>query len=372
MTGTEHPLHRVVLAGGGTAGHVEPALALADALRRRDPGVIVSFIGTATGLEATLVPSRGYELDLIDRVPLPRRITASLLTLPVRLRRAVAQARVILRQRQADVVVGFGGYVALPAYLAARGRVPIVIHEANARPGLANRLGARWAARSGQAVDGALPGADVVGIPVREQIRNLDRDAMRTQARAHFGLDPQQRTLLVMGGSQGAHRINEAVIDASTDIRAAGIQILHAVGPRNDAHLAAVQALTSSAVAHVAVPYLERMDLAYAAADVVLCRSGAMTCAEVSAVGLPAVFVPYAVGNGEQALNAAPLVAAGAAIVIEDAQLTADVVRERVVPLVADPVRCQAMSVAMRAAAIPDAAERLMVLVDDAVVAGRS
>lgn len=369
MTRTEVRVQRVVLAGGGTAGHVEPAVALADALRRRDPQIQISFIGTATGLESHLIPARGYDLDLIDRVPLPRRLSANLVTLPVRLQRAVRQAREILTARRAQVVVGFGGYVALPAYLAARGRVPIVIHEANARAGLANRIGARWAAGIGQAVAGALPGADVVGIPVREQIRTLDRRSLRREARAHFGLDPERLTLLVMGGSQGAHRINDAILGASADIRAIGVQILHAVGPKNEAHLARAQAMTGD-VRHVGVAYLERMDLAYAAADLVLCRSGAMTCAELASVGLPAVFVPYAVGNGEQALNAAPLVAAGGALVLDDAAFTSDTVRSSVLPLLRDEPRIQQMAAAMRDVAIPDSAERLIALVD-AAVAGR-
>lgn len=370
MTRPEVRVQRVVLAGGGTAGHVEPAVALADALRRRDPQIQVTFIGTATGLEAHVIPARGYELDCIDRVPLPRHLSANLVTLPVRLQRAVRQAREILTARRAQVVVGFGGYVALPAYLAARGHVPIVIHEANARAGLANRIGARWAAGIGQAVAGALPDAEVVGIPVREQIRTLDRLSLRREARTHFGLDPERRTLLVMGGSQGAHRINDAILSASPDIRAIGVQILHAVGPKNESHLAQAHAMTGD-VRHVGVAYLERMDLAYAAADLVLCRSGAMTCAELASVGLPAVFVPYAVGNGEQALNAAPLAAAGGALVLDDATFSAATVRSTVLPLLRDEHRIEQMAGAMREVAIPDAAERLIALVD-AAVAGRA
>lgn len=260
MTRPEVRVQRIVLAGGGTAGHVEPAVALADALHRRNPHIHISFIGTTTGLESQLIPSRGYELDLIDRVPLPRSLSGNLVTLPVRLQRAVRQARAILLRRHAQVLVGFGGYVALPAYLAARGRIPIVIHEANARAGLANRIGARWADAIGQAVDGALPDATVVGIPVREQIRTLDRASLRLEARAHFGLDPERMTLLVMGGSQGAHRINDAILASSEEIRATGVQILHAVGPKNETHLSRAQSMTGT-VPHVGVAYLERMEI---------------------------------------------------------------------------------------------------------------
>ncbi|WP_308214388.1 glycosyltransferase, partial [Mycolicibacillus trivialis] len=141
----------MVLAGGGTAGHVEPAMAVADALRAQDPSVRITALGTARGLETRLVPERGYRLELITPVPLPRKLNADLMRLPPRVRRAVAETRAVFEDVDADVVVGFGGYVALPAYLAARGRrrrrVPVVIHEANARAGLANRVGARGARR---------------------------------------------------------------------------------------------------------------------------------------------------------------------------------------------------------------------------------
>ncbi|MGH3672902.1 MAG: UDP-N-acetylglucosamine--N-acetylmuramyl-(pentapeptide) pyrophosphoryl-undecaprenol N-acetylglucosamine transferase, partial [Pseudonocardiaceae bacterium] len=198
----------VVIAGGGTAGHIEPALALADALRRALPEVRITALGTERGLETTLVPQRGYSLELIPAVPLPRKLTADLVKLPVRIRAAVRRVRQILDAVDADVVVGFGGYVALPAYLAARGRVPIVVHEANARAGLANKVGARWADRVLAAVPGSgLPGAEVIGIPLRQAISSLDRAALRAQARAHFGLDTQAPTLLVTGGSQGARSL---------------------------------------------------------------------------------------------------------------------------------------------------------------------
>lgn len=178
----------VVLAGGGTAGHVEPAMAVADALREIDPTVRITALGTERGLETRLVPDRGYHLELIVPVPLPRRLTGDLVRLPLRVRRAVRQTRAVFDGVQADVVIGFGGYVALPAYLAARRgplrrrRVPVVIHEANARAGLANRVGARGAQRVLSAVpDSGLRDAEVVGVPVRGSITALDRAALRHQ-----------------------------------------------------------------------------------------------------------------------------------------------------------------------------------------------
>ncbi|SFK86160.1 UDP-N-acetylglucosamine--N-acetylmuramyl-(pentapeptide) pyrophosphoryl-undecaprenol N-acetylglucosamine transferase [Amycolatopsis sacchari] len=333
----------VVVAGGGTAGHIEPAMALADAVKRLRPDATVVALGTPKGLENELIPRRGYPLELIPPVPLPRKPTADLLRLPLKVRDSVKQARAVLDRVGADVVVGFGGYVSLPAYFAARGRVPIVVHEANQSPGLANRVGARFAARVAVAVPGTpLPGAEVIGIPLRRSITSLDRAALRAEARKHFDLDPDAPTLLVFGGSQGARSINNAVSGAAKDLADAGIGVLHAHGPKNTL---AVQEFPGRP-SYVPVPYLERMDLAYAAADMVLCRSGAMTVAEVSAVGLPAVFVPLPIGNGEQATNAKPAVDAGAALLVPDAELTPAKVAELVVPRLTDPAELAKMGAA--------------------------
>lgn len=333
----------VVVAGGGTAGHIEPALALADAVMRLRPDATVIALGTERGLENKLVPARGYELELIPPVPLPRKPTPELLRLPLKVRDSVRRTREVLERVGADVVVGFGGYVALPAYLAARGRVPIVVHEANQSPGLANKVGARFAKRVAVAVPGTpLPKAEVVGIPLRRSITTLDRAALRAEARAHFGLDPDAPTLLVFGGSQGAQSINSALSGAAKDLADAGVGVLHAHGPKNTL---VVQEFPGRP-AYVPVPYLERMDLAYAAADVAVCRSGAMTVAEVTAVGLPAVFVPLPHGNGEQATNARPAVDAGAALMVFDGDLTAAKVADLVVPLVTDADRVAKMSAA--------------------------
>jgi UDP-N-acetylglucosamine--N-acetylmuramyl-(pentapeptide) pyrophosphoryl-undecaprenol N-acetylglucosamine transferase len=333
----------VVVAGGGTAGHIEPALALADAVLRIRPDAKIVALGTARGLENKLVPARGYPLELIPPVPMPRKPTPQLLRLPAKVRESVKRTREVLERVHADVVVGFGGYVALPAYLAARGRVPIVVHEANKAPGLANKVGARFAKRVAVAVPGTpLPGAEVVGIPLRQSITTLNRPALRAEARAFFGLDPAAPTLLVFGGSQGAQSINGALSAAAKELADAGIGVLHAHGAKNTL---VVQEFPDRP-AYVPVPYLERMDLAYAAADVVLCRSGAMTAAEVSAVGLPAVFVPLPHGNGEQAVNAQPAVDAGAALMIADADLTLDKIAELVIPLVTDADRLVTMSAA--------------------------
>ncbi|ASO19448.1 UDP-N-acetylglucosamine--N-acetylmuramyl-(pentapeptide) pyrophosphoryl-undecaprenol N-acetylglucosamine transferase [Actinoalloteichus hoggarensis] len=350
----------VVVAGGGTAGHIEPALALADAVRRMRPDARIVALGTERGLESRLVPARGYPLELIPPVPMPRKPSPDLLKLPLRVRSAVRDTRAVLARVGADVVVGFGGYVSLPAYLAARGRVPIVVHEANARAGLANKVGARFAASVAAAVpDSGLPDAKVIGIPLRQSITSLDRRALRAQARAHFGLHPDAPTLLVSGGSQGARTLNTAVSGAAGALSRAGVGVLHAYGPKNTV---AVQSVPGTPP-YVAVPYLERMDLALAAADLVLCRSGAMTVAEISAVGLPAVFVPLPHGNGEQALNAVPVVDGGGGLLIPDAELTAQRVIDTVLPLVLDQGRLAAMAGATAGSGHREAADVLAAMV---------
>lgn len=367
----------VVLAGGGTAGHVEPAMAVADALRALDPNVRITALGTARGLETRLVPERGYDLELITPVPLPRKPSGDLARLPMRVRTAIRQTRAVLADVDADVVVGFGGYVALPAYLAARGskltgrrRVPVVIHEANASAGLANRVGALSARRVLSAVpDPGLRRVEVVGMPVREAITSLDRAAMRQTARAHFGFAEDARVLLVFGGSQGAQSINRAVSGAAGQLGAAGISVLHAHGPKNTLDLP--ESPGGQRPPYRAVPYLDRMDLAYAAADLAICRSGAMTVAEVTAVGLPAVYVPLPIGNGEQRLNAQPVVAAGGGMLIDDAELSPQFVADSVVGLLTDDARLAEMTAAASLSGHRDAARKVAQVALDVARDGR-
>ena len=247
----------------------------------------------------------------------------------------------------ADVVIGFGGYVALPAYLAARrAKRPIVVHEANIRPGLANRVGAKFTDHvltGNPAVP--MPGATCVGMPLRPAITGLDRAAMRAEARKAFGLDPERPTLLVTGGSQGARRLNDTMVASVKTLREAGIQVLHSYGGQE---LGGDSRPDPAGPPYVARPYVDRMDLAYAAADLAMTRSGMMTCSELAAVGLPSVYVPLPVGNGEQRLNAAPVVDAGGGLLIDDAALTPAWFAANVVPLLLDAERLATMSQAAR------------------------
>jgi UDP-N-acetylglucosamine--N-acetylmuramyl-(pentapeptide) pyrophosphoryl-undecaprenol N-acetylglucosamine transferase len=346
---------RVLLAGGGTAGHTSPLLATADALRRLDPTVEVTCLGTPRGLENRVVPEAGYPLELIPPVPLPRRPNADLLRVPGRLSGAVRETLAVLDRVRPDVVVGYGGYVSVPAYLAARRRrLPLVVHEQNALPGLANKVGARLAGRVAVSFpDTPLRNAEYVGLPIRRMISHLDRAATRDEARAFFGLDPERPTLLVTGGSQGARRLNQAVSGAARALADAGVQVLHVVGPNGEA------APERNGVPYVVLSFVDRMDLAYAAADLVVCRGGASSVTEAAAVGLPAVFVPLPIGNGEQDHNARPVVDAGGGLLVADGALTSEWVAATVPALATDAERLARMGAAAAALIPRDADEKL-------------
>lgn len=366
----------VLLAGGGTAGHVNPLLAVADALRAARPGIRITVLGTREGLESDLVPAYGLPLAIVPRVPLPRRPSGALLHLPARLRAAVGAATSALEDAGAQVVVGFGGYVSTPAYLAARHRgLPVVVHEQNARPGLANRLGARWARAVAVTFPGTvLPHAQVTGLPLRPAVaalldeRATDPAAVRRRAADELGLDPDLPTLLVTGGSLGALSINRAVSAAAGDLLGSGVQVLHLTGRgKADPVRRATDELPGAERYHV-LEYLSRMELALAVADLVVGRAGAGTVCELAALGIPAVYVPLPVGNGEQRLNAASVVAAGGGLLVEDTALDASWLRAHVLPLLVGPGAVRQREQMAQAAAsvgVRDAAQRVAQLVLD-------
>lgn len=353
-----------LLAGGGTAGHVNPLLALADLISREEPDAGISVLGTAEGLEARLVPERGYELQTIERLPFPRRLNAYALRFPARYAAAVRRVRELIRERGVDVVVGFGGYASAPAYRAAHLEgVPYVIHEANAKPGLANRQGARRTEFVGVTFEGTpIRHARVTGMPLRPEITGLDREASRVGAREHFGLDPDRRTLLVTGGSQGARAINRGVGRCAAEIVASGAQVLHVWGGLTELEDPGVRG-------YRVIPYCDRMDLAFAACDLAVSRAGSTTVSELAGLGVPAILVPYASGNGEQRFNAAGVVRTGGALLVEDGELTPEWVRGTLIPLLSDDARLAAMSARAREAGSLDGTERLYDLVREALAA---
>jgi UDP-N-acetylglucosamine--N-acetylmuramyl-(pentapeptide) pyrophosphoryl-undecaprenol N-acetylglucosamine transferase len=336
---------RVLLAGGGSAGHTSPLLATADALKRLSPEVEITCLGTRERIEAQIIPAAGYPLEFVPSVPLPRRPNADLARLPGRLRAARRAALEVIDRIRPDVVCGFGGFVSVPAYLAARKRrVPLVVHEGNTLPGIANKLGARFTEHVATSFpDTELPHATYLGLPIRRMIATLDRAALRDDL----------PVLLVTGGSQGAASINRAVLGAARAFADGGVQVLHVTGPAHES------AAPDTGVPYVVLGYVDRMDLAYSAADAVLCRSGSNTVTEVSGVGLPAVFVPLPIGNGEQALNAKAVIEAGGGLLVDDADLTPDWISAHVVPLLQDPERLATMGAAAAHLIPLDADEKL-------------
>ena len=361
---------RVVLAGGGTAGHVNPLLALAAYLEQRDVTVIA--LGNASGIEADLVPGAGIELRTIERVPFPRRPNRAALTFPARWRRSVAQARAVVEG--ADVVVGFGGHVATPAYIAARRcGVPTVVHEQNARPGLANRVGARKAAVVATTFPGTpLPKAQLVGMPIREAVLAAG-DLPREESAAFLGLDLTRPVLLVSGGSLGAAHINGVIAGLAAEIVQSGFQVLHLTGRGKAEAVTASLAKVSQRLDTAQRPeiaqhynvreYLVEMQHALACAALVVGRAGAGAVSEFAALGIPAIYVPLPIGNGEQRLNAAAVVEAGGGILVADDDFTPAWGRTNLLPLLGDPARLAQMAGAARSTGIRDGAARLGELV---------
>lgn len=364
----------VVFTGGGTAGHVAPMLAMADALRRRyhdtDVGIDILMIGTAEGMETQLIPDAGYTLATVAKVPMPRKASTELLTVPWRLRKAVKQARSLLREHQTQVVVGVGGYASTPVYLAARAeKIPVIVHEGNVRPGLANRLAARFATVVACAFEETdLAGAIHVGMPMRTTITDLPQGpTMQAQARIGFGLDPKKTTLVVTGGSSGAVNINNAISGALDKLLETGAQILHLTG-----HDKVVTEHDGSPVdrpGYTQLEYVDGLAKAYQAADLIVARSGAGTVHEIAAIGLPSVLVPLAIGNGEQELNAAGLQQSGAAVVVPDEQLSSQWVATRLPNLLTDQPRLHYMAQTAKSLGIDDAAETMVTIITETKVA---
>ena len=305
----------VVIAGGGTAGHIEPALAVGEALRQRH-GARVTALGTPRGLESDIVPARGVDLRMITPVPVPRKINADAAKLPWRILKSVRETRAVLKDVGANVIFGTGGYVAAPAYLAAKSlSIPFFVLETNALAGMANKLGVRLGGTGINGQEGSGMPGEVLGIPVRPGMGEDPDGAKAADARQNWNLDAHRPTIVVTGGSQGAVSINTAVAGALDDL-CRDFQVLHAYGKKNAAPAAREH--------YTAVPYIDDMAGALAVADLMVCRSGAMTVAEVSAAGLPALYVPLPHGNGEQALNSRALVESGAAVQVPDAELTSE------------------------------------------------
>ena len=312
----------IVFAGGGSAGHIEPALAVARKWRESRSSDEITFLGTQVGLENSLVPAAGFKLSTIPKVSIARKISLSLLKAPLDLIFSVKSAADVLKD--ADLLIGFGGYVSGPAYIAAAlRRIPIVIHEANAKPGLANKLGALFTKNLGVAYEvkkGAFSRATLVGLPLRSDVEQAlvsasqDWKAARKKAKERLGFSNSLPLIFIMGGSQGSVAINKVVSDSLGELSTKNISILHSVGTKNE--------LPKGSDFYRPVPYVEAMADAYLASDVIIARSGAVTCSEFKAVGRYAMFIPLPIGNGEQFFNAQGLVADGRAMVVTQQNFT--------------------------------------------------
>lgn len=382
MTGHHRPGLRVLIAAGGSGGHVFPGLALARALTEHDPTTVVRFAGTSRGIETRAVPEAGFPLDLLPILPLFRRPAIETLAAPFAAVGGTLAAKRLVRRYGFDVVCGMGAYVTLPVAVGAwRAGVPVVLHEQNAVPGIANRLAARVARSVALGVPEAAAAIRVsreqtvvVGTPVRPELARLDRAALRDQGLAAFGLEPERRTLFVFGGSHGARSLNAALVAATPhwpEPRA--VQVLHASGREFEDDVRATWAAADPGgrglAVHV-VPFVDRMDLAYAAADLVLTRAGASTIAELTATGVPAVVVPLQHATaGHQAANARAAAVSGGAVVVDDGDLSGRGLAATAASILADPERLAAMAGAMRGLGHPAAAEELAGLVVEA--AGR-
>ena len=323
----------VVLAGGGTAGHIEPALAVARQWMKSHPTDTCIFLGTKSGLENSLVPAAGFQLRTIPKVKISRTPSPSWLRIPFDLVASIAASITVVKK--ADVVVGFGGYVSAPAYLAAAiTRTPIVIHEANAKPGWANRVGAVFThhlAVAHPVEEGIFSKALLAGLPLRSDVAQgctesaADWSKARIAAKSRLGFSTAAPLVVIMGGSQGSVAINAVIADSVSTFNDKGISVLHSVGKLN--------ALPNATGGYKPVAYIDAMADAYLAADVIIARSGAVTCSEFRALGRYALFVPLPIGNGEQFVNAASLVAADRAQVITQQEFTAQYISSNITSL---------------------------------------
>ena len=349
--------HRVILAGGGTAGHIEPALAVAEALLMKDPKVSCEFLGVLGGLESLLIPKRGYRIHYIPKASFPRKISLGIILFPFHLVKAILKARSIIRG--ADLVIGFGGYVSTPAYLASYSlKVPILIHEANAKPGLANRVGRRLAkvtAVNFEKVADQWPGSVLTGMPIRQSLNSLSELSNKTSFRQlncqSWGFDANRPVIAVFGGSLGSTHINKVIADFLEKYQEKyhHVQIIHALGINNE--------LPKASSNYLPQPYFHDMASIYGSADLLITRSGAVTCSELSSLGKYSILIPLPHGNGEQFDNAAALVDQGSAMMVSNADFSAEWLEKNLATALNNAGKYQPKSIGSNARAATKIAE---------------
>lgn len=330
---------KVLFAGGGTAGHVEPALAVARAWSKKYPADEIVFLGTEVGLENSLVPTSGFKLLHIPKVTISRRPSLSLALVPIQLLKSIISTSRHLSG--VDLAIGFGGYVSAPLYLAARMRkVPYVIHEQNAKPGWANRLGAwltRYVALSYYVKSPQFRGCEITGLPLRRDVTEalltaeVDWSQARRKAKERiakkYDLNPELPLIFIFGGSQGSQVINQVIAQSKALTHSQELAVIHGIGKKN--------LLPEPGPYYRPLPYIEDMADCYLAADLLISRSGAVTCAEATALSRYSLFIPLPIGNGEQALNAQSLIEAERAELIEQASFTSQWLEANITRLLA-------------------------------------
>jgi len=351
----------VMIAGGGTGGHISPGIAIADALERSDPGVEVFFMGRRDSIEERLVGRTGRGFVAIPSMGLRRSADIRNIAMPFAVLAGVVGALGALVARRPAVAVGTGGFVSMPPVLAARAlRIPVVLQEQNSYPGLATRVLSRWASSvhtSFKETAAYLPRAREIvlsGNPVRSEFEATDR----AESRARLGLDPEGAVVLLVGGSRGARRINEAVVSAAGTMAGVGVQLVVQTGTADVDKVRA--AVDEAGVRAIVEPFFDDMATAYAASDLVVSRSGATAIAEIEMVGRPSLLVPYPYATeGHQMKNARAVEKEGAAVVVPDDELSGERLADEISELLIDSARLALMAQRARALARPDAAERV-------------
>lgn len=359
-----------IIAGGGTAGHLHPGLAVAKALVRRghNPESLL-FVGSEKGIEQRLVPEAGFPLITLPGTGIPRKIAKETGLAALALSKGMAQGVRIVRDEKPNVVLGLGGFASMPCAVGAlTRRVPLVVQEQNAVPGAANKLVGKWAAACAVSYEGTkLPKAVLTGNPVREEMLRVDRVTQRDAARAELGVDPDRRLVVVFGGSLGALRLNQAALDAADHWSdRADLALHHVIGERDWTVLADRRESISGNLSYRAVRYEHRMPLVFAAADLVVCRSGASTTAELGVVGLPSVLIPLPGAPGDhQTANARALSSVGAATLVPDGEFDGPRLATEVEAILADPDRLIEMATQARSVGRRDAADRVADLLEE-------
>ena len=352
---------KVVFAGGGTGGHIYPALAIAKELEKKRPDMELLFIGGEKGIESKIVKEAGYAFKTIPVIGLPRKLSPVIVSFVWKLAVSVFLSRRILRSFMPAVVIATGGYVSGPPIIAARSLgLPIVIQEQNSYPGLTNRKLGRYADilflgfKGASRYFGTKTETMVTGNPIRRSIVSGER----SESSRAFGLDPALKTMLVFGGSQGAAAINRAMSATVQSIAERNIQVLWQTGEKEYEEWKSLNGSLTGMVR--TVPYIDNMEQAYAAADLVIARAGAMSIAEITACGLPAVFIPLpsAAGN-HQEYNARSLVEAGAADMILERDLSSAILEKRILGILLSEERLSAMSKASESVGKRDAAKTI-------------